>query len=282
METMELRELAQEVAAILNDVGEHVRAQQLIPHDFGNAKVPHGRAKFVTDIDDKVVQVCHERIQAVEPCDGFWEDEGTSGRPGRYWSFGHVDGAINYVRNMSEWTVTASLFEIDGEGKASPVVGVVAAPALGLMYLAARGAGAIHIRRTPQGAERREKIMPSITPTLAESVVSYGMSYFPEESRQALKVASSIAGQPADIKRVGPASLDLCKVADGTYDAYFEPRLHSWDIPAVSAGAVIVWEAQGTLSRWDGTPIRWDEGNDVIASNGIMVKELRGYLAASH
>lgn len=76
---------------------------------------------------------------------------------------------------------------------------------------------------------------------------------------------------PADIKRVGPASLDLCKVADGTYDAYFEPMLHVWDIPAIAAGTVVVWEAQGTLSRWDGERIHWRHDNDVVASNGLII-----------
>ena len=83
------------------------------------------------------------------------------------------------------------------------------------------------------------------------------MSFIPSESQRALDVASALAGQPADIKRVGPASLDLCKVADGTYDAYFEPMLHVWDIAAIAAGTVVVWEAQGTLSRWDGERIHW-------------------------
>ena len=94
------------------------------------------------------------------------------------------------------------------------------------------------------------------------------MSYVPEESKRALSAVASIAGKPADIKRVGPASMDLCKVADGTYDAYFEPHLHKWDVPAVSAGAVVVWEAQGRLRQWNGELIHWRRENDVVASNG--------------
>ena len=86
------------------------------------------------------------------------------------------------------------------------------------------------------------------------------------------------AGRPADIKRVGPVSLDLCKVADGTYDAYFEPMLHVWDIAGIAAGTVVVWEAQGTLSRWDGERIHWRHDNDVVASNGLIIRELQHYL----
>ena len=101
----------------------------------------------------------------------------------------------------------------------------------------------------------------------------------PEESKRALEVVSRIAGRPADIKRVGPASLDLCKVADGTYDAYFEAHLHKWDVPAVSAGAVVVWEAQGHLSRWNGDLVHWRQENDVLATNGLIADDLRQYLA---
>ena len=104
------------------------------------------------------------------------------------------------------------------------------------------------------------------------------MSYVPEESKRALSAVASIAGKPADIKRVGPASMDLCKVADGTYDAYFEPHLHKWDVPAVSAGAVVVWEAQGRLRQWNGELIHWRRENDVVASNGLICDELQPYL----
>ena len=155
---------------------------------------------------------------------------------------------------------------------------MVHAPALGLTYLAVRGSGAIRIRKTPLG-DKREKIMPSTTPSLDYAVVSFGMSHVPEESKRALEVVSRIAGRPADIKRVGPSSLDLCKVADGTYDAYFEAHLHKWDVPAVSAGAVVVWEAQGHLSRWNGDLVHWRQENDVLATNGLITDDLRQYLA---
>ena len=92
-------------------------------------------------------------------------------------------------------------------------------------------------------------------------------------------MVAKIAGRPADIKRVGPASLDLCKVADGTYDAYFEPHLHEWDVPAVSAGAMVIWEAQGHLTQWNGESVHWRQENDVMATNGLITNDLSQYLA---
>ena len=275
---MELRELALEVARITQDAGRHALTDQTNPRDLkGLDMSAHQRTEL--DVDDRLARFIANRISYVEPFDGLWEERPDECRPGeRYWCIGKIDGVMNYSRNMPEWSITVSLFEFNEEGSAQPILGVVHAPGLGLTYLAARGQGAIRIRRTPIG-DKREKIIPSTTEHLDGSVVCYGMSYVSAESRRSLDVVAAIAGRPADIKRVGPASLDLCKVADGTYDAYFEPHLHKWDVPAVSAGAVVVWEAQAKLRTWDGSQIHWRQENDIVASNGLIIDELRSYLA---
>ena len=121
----------------------------------------------------------------------------------RYWCVGGVDGVINYSRSMAEWSVTISLFEFNEFGSAQPILGVIHAPALNLTYLAARQQGAIRMRKTPVG-EKREKIMPSTVSHLDGSIVSFGMSYVPQEAQHALNVVASLAGKPADIKRIGP------------------------------------------------------------------------------
>ncbi|AKV55446.1 inositol monophosphatase family protein [Bifidobacterium actinocoloniiforme DSM 22766] len=275
---MELRELTMRTARIAIEAGRHALQDQINPHDLRNPVGADGGSRFASEIDERLIRYCRSKIVASDPCDGFWEEEGSDRKPGgRYWCLGHIDGSINYVRNMAEWTITVSLFEVGEDGLAKPILGVVHAPVLGLTYLAAQGQGAIRVRRTAVG-DKREKIMPSTKRELKGSVVSFGMSYFPKESERALKTVAQMAGRPADIKRVGPTSLDLCRVADGSYDAYFEPMLHSWDIPAVSAGAVVVWQAQGRLSQWNGQPVSWEHNNDVVASNGLIDRELSRYL----
>ena len=277
---MECRELALRAADVAIEAGKHALQEQMNPHDLKMMSRPTSkREQFTSDVDDLLIRFVRNRLIHVDPYDGFWEEESGNLKPGgRYWCVGHIDGVINYMRNMSEWTVTISLFEVDENGEGKPILGVVHAPALGVTYVAARGNGAIRIRKTPIG-DKREKAVPSITPTLDGAVVSFGMSYFAKEAERALRTVTALsAGKPADIKRVGPASLDLCKVADGTYDAYFEPMLHSWDIPAVAAGAVVVWEAQGQLSQWNGEDIHWNRGNDVLATNGLITKDIQQYL----
>lgn len=276
---MDLQELTLKVARITQDAGKHVLSEQTTPRKLNRLNVPKQSAQFDLDINDRLVRFMNNRLTYLGQFDGFWDERPEDAAvPGsRYWCAGNIDGPINFVRNMPEWAITVSLFEFNEYGSAQPILGVVHAPALGMTYMAARGQGAIRIRRTPIG-DKREKIIPSTTASLEGSVVSFGMSYVPAESKRALDVVSNIAGKPADIKRVGPVSLDLCKVADGTYDAYFEPHLHTWDVPAVSAGAVVVWEAQAKLHQWDAGNIHWRSNNDVVASNGIIINELLPYL----
>ena len=260
------------------DAGKHVLSEQTTPRKLNRLKVPKESTQFDLDINYKLMDFLGQRLTQLEPFNGLWNDRPEECRPGeRYWCPGNIDGAVNFIRNMPEWSITISLFEVNEYGSAQPILGVVHAPALDMTYMAVRGMGAIRVRKTPIG-DKREKIIPSTTPSLDGSVVSFGMSYVQEESMRALQVVSAIAGRPTDIKRVGPVSLDLCKVADGTYDAYFEPHLHTWDVPAVSAGAVVVWESQAKLRQWNGTDIHWRSDNDVVASNGIIINELRPYL----
>ena len=256
---MELRDLAMQAATIAVEAGRHALQDQINPHDPRSTSAIGQGTQFSPSIDTRLIRYCRTKIAALDPMDGFWEEEAGNRRPGgRYWCLGHIDGPVNYVRNMAEWTLTISLFAVDEKGHASPVLGIVHAPVLGLTYLAAKGQGAIRIRRTIVG-DKREKIIPSTMTTLNGSVISFGMSYFPNESEKVLQIVSRMAGKPADIKRVGPVSLDLCRVADGSYDAYFEPALHSW--------------------RWDGGHVRWEGSNDVVATNGLIAEDLNTYLS---
>lgn len=274
---MDLRTLAQKVADVAHDAGRHALEEQSKPHDMGNV-LDFEATKVNADVDLKLMRYIETRLAEIDPADGWWRDRPAEVTPGqRFWCVGTIDGVINYVRNMPEWAVTISLFEVNAERSARPVIGIVHAPALGLTYLAARDQGAIRIRRTPLG-DKHENIMPSMTRHLDGSVISYGMSFKTEESKHALEVVAAMAGRPADIKRVGPASLDLCKVADGTYDAYFEPHLHSWDVPAVSAGGLVIRETQGYFRRWNGDHVHWRRENDVVATNGLINDELMPYL----
>lgn len=275
---MELRELALEAAKVAQEAGKHALTDQMTPRDLNPVNPEEHDYHEGLEVEKQLSRFLYNRLSFIEPFNGPWDERPEHCNPGeRYWCLGGIDGVINFSRSMAEWTIPISLFEFNEQGSAQPVLGVVHAPALSLTYVAARGQGAIRIRKTPIG-EKREKIIPSTQSSLDGSVVSFGMSHRPAESKRALDVVAAIAGHPADIKRIGPASLDLCKVADGTYDAYFEPHLHSWDVPAMSAGAIVIWEAEGQLAQWDGSQVHWRSENDVVATNGLIMNELKPIL----
>jgi myo-inositol-1(or 4)-monophosphatase len=279
--TTNTRELALKVAQVTQDAGRHALHDQINPHNLEGFSIPSTSMQLSSTIDDKLVAFIENRVNYLEPFNGMWRNRSKDAKPGeRYWCVGSIDGVINFVRNMAEWTIPISLFEFNEEGSAQPILGVVHAPALGLTYLAAQDQGAIRIQQTPVG-ERRIKVMPSTTMDLEGSIVSFGMSHVASESERAFRVLGDIAGRPADVKRVGPVSLDLCKVADGTYDAYFEPHLHRWDIAAVSAGSIVVREAHGKVTRWNGEAIHWRSENDVVATNGLVIDQLEPYLLSA-
>ncbi|RSX54747.1 inositol monophosphatase [Bifidobacterium dolichotidis] len=274
----DLRDLAMQAAQIAQDAGRHALADQVTPRSLLVVDPNQHNYDEGLEVEQRVQHYMGTRLCEIAPFNGLWDERAENCHPGdRFWCPGGIDGIINYSRSMAEWTVTISLFEFNEHLSAQPIIGVVHAPALNLTYVAARQSGAIRIRKTPLG-EKREKTVPSTTPHIDGSVVSFGMSHKSEESKRALDVVADIAGRPADIKRMGPASLDLCKVADGTYDAYFEPHLHTWDVPAVSAGAIVIWESQGRIRNWGGDPIHWRSNNDVVATNGIINEELRPIL----
>ena len=165
---MELRQVALEVARILQDAGKHALNDQMNPRDLKSFEMTDNHLSFTSDIDKRLAQFISNRITYVDVFDGFWQFRPEECHPGeRYWCVGGIDGAINFVRSMPEWTITVSLFEFNDQCSAQPILSVVHAPALGLTYLAVRGSGAIRIRKTPLGDKREKwcRVAPAVRPT---------------------------------------------------------------------------------------------------------------------
>ena len=184
---MELRQIALEVARILQDAGKHALNDQTNPHDMRRLEVSEDCFHFTSNTDERLQQFISNRLTYVDVFDGFWQLRPEQCYPGqRYWCVGGIDGVINFARNMPEWTITVTLFEFNDQCSAQPILSVVHAPALGLTYLAVRGSGAIRIRKTPLG-DKREKIIPSTTSSLDGSVVSFGSPrYRPNRSARSM------------------------------------------------------------------------------------------------
>lgn len=182
------------------------------------------------------------------------------------WVVDPIDGTVNFAHGLPLFGVS-----IGYEQRGEPVAGVVAAPALGWTFAAARGAGA-----TRNG----EPLQVSATERLDRALLVTGFPYdlrvSAHNNLDAFVHMHRVAGA---VRRLGSASLDLCFVAAGWLDGYWEYKLKPWDL---SAGACIVREAGGRVTALDGRTFSSESG-EVLASNGrvhdALLSELRTVLS---
>lgn len=178
------------------------------------------------------------------------------------WVVDPLDGTTNYSQGLPVFTVSIAL-----QHRGETVVGVVYAPWLDELYTAARGGGAWL-------AERGKEPRPIRTAGKAEirtAVLATGFPYDKDvNADNNLDNVERILPHIRGLRRMGSAAYDLCCVAAGWIDAYWELALHEWD---VCAGTLIVEEAGGVVE-----PLRTDRGVSVLAGNSSLVGALHSYI----
>jgi len=192
----------------------------------------------VTQVDRDAEALIRQRIAEARPDDGFFGEEsgGGEGSSGLTWVVDPIDGTVNYLYGIPHYAVSIAVVE----GPADPAhwverVGVVLNPASGETFTAVRGGGAFRGGRALR--------IPS-PPTLDQALVATGFAYDAElRGRQGAAVARMLP-RVRDIRRLGTASLDLCNLAAGRVDVYFERTLNPWDH---AAGGLVVQEAGGIV-----------------------------------
>lgn len=224
----ELRDLAAEVAQrVAREVGER-RAK-----DF-TWSTKSTTTDVVTEIDTWAEATVVELISAQRPDDGFLGEEGTnwSGTTGIVWVIDPVDGTTNLLYDIPGYSVSIG---VERMGKV--VAGAVADPIRDELFAAALGAGA-----TKDGLP----ITVSKITELPVALLATGFAYNPDKRREQAQGLVEIVPEVRDIRRHGGAALDLCAVACGRVDAYFERGLSPWDS---AAGTVIAREAGAFVER---------------------------------
>ena len=184
-----------------------------------------------------------------------------------------LDGTTNFVHGHPFFAVSIGLVVPLGEGGVEvPVLGVVAAPALGLTYTGAMG---------PRGeivaAAERSSVACHVSATreLADGLFATGFPYDRATNEDNnFEAFVAVKKRCRGVRRCGSAALDLCLVADGTYDGYWEMRLNPWDL---AGGAAIVRAAGGTLTGLPRGVVDVREGH-VLATNGLVHEELAALL----
>lgn len=203
----------------------------------------------VTAMDRACESLLRERIAAERPEDGIHGEEHAehAGTSGVRWILDPIDGTVNYLYGLENYSISIAV-EVDGE----LVVGVVTAPATGRQFHAARGRGAFQ-DQWPIGC--------SAPTDLSLTLLATGFGYLPERRAAQGSLVGSLLPLVRDVRRMGSAALDLCNVAAGRVDAYYEWGTHIWDW---AAGAVICREAGVDVRLPDD-----DEGLVVAAARSI-------------
>ncbi|OAI18503.1 inositol monophosphatase [Methylomonas koyamae] len=227
-------------------------------NDLPNLAVNKKSARdLVTDADVAVENYLKQALTEQCPEYGFWgEESGQTANQNSRWIVDPIDGTHSFSKGQYYWGISVAL-EIDGE----LVMGVVYGPALDDYYCAEKGKGAW---------KNGQPIRVSEETDLGASMVSTGFAclrqYLTDNNlARFARIAQATTGQ----RRLGSAALDLCTVADGQVDAFWEQELNLYD---VAGGALVVMEAGGTLTDFAGNPGVFPK--QILATNGKLLDQI--------
>jgi len=215
------------------------------------------RTDMVTAVDRASEALIVGTIEKERPEDALLGEEGSrrDGTSGVRWIIDPLDGTTNYLYGFPVYAVSIGV-EVDGEMEA----GVVVHPSLGEAFTARRGTGA-----WCNGAP----IAVSGKADLSTALIGTGFAYDPARRGEQARWLRQILPSVRDVRRAGAAAIDLCWVACGRLDGYYEAGLAPWDI---AAGELIAREAGAQTSDFDGGPVHADA---VIAATPAIASDLR-------
>jgi myo-inositol-1(or 4)-monophosphatase len=218
---------------------------------------------MVSEVDRAAEALIVEHLLRARPDDGMVGEEGTdrAGSSGVCWVVDPLDGTTNYLYGLAGFGVS-----IAAEAHDAVVAGVVLDVVRDELFAAVRGEGATRDGRP---------IQVSTPASLATALIATGFSY--DSERRARQAAALVPVLPRvrDIRRVGAAAVDLCSVACGRVDGYYELGLAPWDL---AAGGLIAAEAGAIVTDFHGGPAT---AGAVVAAGPAIATELRALLVAA-
>lgn len=261
----ELRGIAAETATLVAARIREKRAELGNLWDYTNTK--SSAVDPVTIVDTLAEDFIANRLLELRPEDGLIGEEGT-GTPsisGVTWIVDPIDGTVNFVYGLPQYAVSIAA-AIDGEVVAGAVINVES----GVLYTAARGGGA------NKYLPLRDEIIPlrvNDVSEVSQALVATGFSYSATRRQAQGRVLAEVLPRVRDIRRMGSAALDLCHLADGQVDVYYEHGLNCWDF---AAGSLIAQEA-GAVVNSPELSIPGSSGEILLAAPGklyLAVEEL--------
>ena len=252
----ELLRLAREIALEAGELaltrraeGVHVAASKSSPEDV------------VTDADRETEALIRRRLANARPHDGFLgeESDATGGSSGLTWVVDPIDGTVNYLYGIPAWGVSIAVVEGEPDPATwTALAGAVRNPAADELFTAAAGQGSFLGKRRLQ--------VPAGVP-LSLALLGTGFSYQAARRERQADVVRGLVGQVRDIRRIGSAALDLCSVAAGRLNLYYERGLNPWD---QAAGALIAREAGARVGAFGDDR----EGNDLLIAGAPDLYEV--------
>ena len=220
-----------------------------------------GHANFVTKYDSMVQDVLKKGLYEIMPEAAFFGEEGEhDGFPDNEYVFivDPIDGTTNFMKDLKLSCIAIALIK-----KQERVFSLVYNPFTDEMFTAKKGEGAFL---------NGERIRVSNAP-LDKGIVIFGTSpYYEGLPEKAFAKAMEYMDKCIDVRRLGSAELDMCYVACGRAEMYFEPLIQPWDI---AAGSLIVEEAGGCVKRWGGSDIDVIRAGSCVAyGSGIVIDSL--------
>ncbi len=213
-----------------------------------------GEVDLVTEVDEQAERVIKEILLGVFPSYGMLAEEGGEqrGEEDARWIVDPLDGTTNYAHGLPIFCVSIAL-----ERAGELVLGVVYDPMREETYVAQCGGGA---------TLNDEPIRVSDTDEPIQALIATGFPHDRDKMPEALDLFGRFAALTRGMRRLGSTALDLCYVASGRLDGYYERGIWAWDI---AAGSLILEEAGGKVTNYRGSELVL-EGREIVASNGAL------------
>ena len=235
----------------LPDIAELMRTAEVVAREAGDlirsavdvsvAATKSSGVDLVTEVDQAAEALIRRRLAELRPDDGvLGEEEGRhDGTSGLVWVVDPIDGTTNFVYGLPSYSVSVAVARADAEDPFAwtLLAGAVHAPAVGRTWTTGRGLGAY---------AESERLTVAGTVSLDTSLAGTGFAYTAERRAGQARVLTEVLPRVRDIRRLGSAAVDLCLVAEGRLDVFFEQYLNPWDM---AAGALAVTEAGGVVER---------------------------------
>jgi len=263
MEDKDYKNLCELCIPLVRSVGDYINEELgRVTDDQIEAKEKNSLVSYV---DKTAEQMLVTGLSAILPDAGFVTEEGTVEQGGSevLWIVDPLDGTSNFLHGIPHFAVSVGL-EVNQELSVGIVLDVMREEC----FYAWRGGGAYC---------NEQEIRPSATAEIGQAIIGTGFPYRKEDVAPLMSALGQILKEGRGIRRLGAAALDLCYVASGRLDAYYESTLSPWDI---AGGALILKEAGGKISDFFGAENYLYEGQ-VLAANPQVYKEVQVILEES-